>query len=184
MIETERLILRPFRLRDAEQTQRLAGNKQIASTTFNIPHPYEDGMAENWIKTHKETYNDGTGVTYAITLKESGELIGAIGLGSIVENHQAELGYWIGVPYWNQGYCTEAGKEVIRYGFKIRGLNRIQSNYFSRNPASGRVLEKLGLSHEGTRKQHILKWGKYENEEIMGILRADWEKSNYTETCE
>jgi RimJ/RimL family protein N-acetyltransferase len=175
------LILRPFSIIDAKGVQRLAGDKKIASTTINIPHPYEDDLAENWIKTHREMYIDGASVTFAITLKESGELIGAISLMGIVENHLAELGYWIGVPYWNYGYCTEAGKEVIRYAFKDRGLNRIHSNYFSRNPASGRVLEKLGMTHEGTRKQHILKWGKYEDEELMGILRSDWENKEHKE---
>jgi len=175
ILETERLILRPFQLNDAETAQTLAGDKQIAATTLTIPHPYEDGMAETWINTHQETYNQGKGVTYAITLKETNELAGAISLMRIDENHQAELGYWVGVPYWNKGYCTEAGKAILEYGFETRELNRIHACYINRNPASGRVLEKLGMSHEGTRRQHVQKWGVYEDLDLKGILRSDWE---------
>jgi len=175
VLETKRLILRPFKLSDSEQVQKLAGNKQIASTTLMIPHPYPDGAAEEWIKTHNEKYVSGRGVYFAITLKENGELVGAVNLLGIVESQRGELAYWVGVPYWNKGYCTEAGDAVLRYGFLDRGLNRIHARYFSRNPASGRVLEKLGMVHEGTQRQHVLKWCVYEDMELMGILRSEWE---------
>jgi len=175
-LKTERLVLRPFTLDDAKQVQKRAGDRQIASTTLNIPHPYEDGMAEEWIGTHEEIYQSGKGVTFAITLKENGELIGAISIMSIVENHQGELGYWVGVPYWNKGYCTEAAREVLRYGFMEKGLNRIHACYLSRNPASGSVMEKLGMNHEGTRKQHVRKWEVFEDMELSGILRSEWVK--------
>ncbi len=175
-LETERLVLRPFTLDDAKQVQKLAGDRQIASTTLNIPHPYDDGMAEEWIGTHEEGYQSGKGVTFAITLKKNGELIGAISIMSIVETHKGELGYWVGVPYWNKGYCTEAGREVLRYGFMEKGLNRIHASYLARNPASGRVMEKVGMSYEGKRVQHILKWEAYEDLVLMGLLRADWLK--------
>ncbi len=176
-LETERLILRPFTLKDAKTTQKLAGDRDIASTTLNIPHPYEDGMAEDWISTHKEKFEQEKGVTYAITLKD-GRVIGAISLITMVKGHQAELGYWIGKPYWNHGYCTEAGKEMLRYGFMDLELNRIHSCYLSRNPPSGRVMEKLGMTYEGTRRQHVSKWGVYEDLELKGILKKDWKSSN------
>ena len=175
-LKTERLVLRPFTLDDAKQVQKLAGDRQIASTTLNIPHPYEDGMAEVWIGNHEEGYQSGKGVTFAITLKENGELVGAISIMSIVEKHQGELGYWVGVPYWNKGYCTEAARKVLRYGFMEKGLNRIHACHLSRNHASGRVMEKLGMSHEGTRKQHIRKWEVFEDMELRGILRSEWRK--------
>ena len=176
ILETERLFLRPFNLGDAKTVKELAGDKLIASTTLNIPHPYEDGIAESWISKHEEVFNQGKGVCYAVTLKENEQLIGAISLMNMVEGHQAELGYWIGVPYWNNGYCTEAGQALIRYGFEEKGLHRIHACYIKRNPASGRVLEKLGMSHEGTRKHHVLKWGVYEDLELMGLLRSEQRK--------
>ena len=175
-LETERLVLRPFTLGDAENVQILAGDRKIAATTLNLPHPYEDGMAEEWIGTHEERYQSGMGVTYAITKKESGELVGTVSIMGIVEGHQGELGYWVGVPYWNRGYCTEAAREIIRYGFMERGLLRIHARHLSRNPSSGRVMEKLGLIHEGTRRQHILKWDVFEDIELRGILKDEWMK--------
>jgi ribosomal-protein-alanine N-acetyltransferase len=176
ILETERLTLRPFQLSDAEQVEKLAGDKQVASTTLNVPHPYPEGGAEEWIATHESKYLEGKGVAYAITLKNSGELIGCISLAILVEHNQAELGYWVGVPYWNKGFCTEAGRTILEYGFKTMGLNRIHASYLIRNPASGRVMEKLGMLHEGTLRQHVLKWGVYEDLGLKGILRKDWKK--------
>lgn len=176
ILETERLILRPFKLSDADTVEKLAGDKQIASTTLNIPHPYPKGGAKEWITTHESKYNKGKRVVYAITLKKSGKLVGCISLAINVDHNQAELGYWVGVQYWNKGYCSEAGMALLEYGFETMKLNRIHACYLSRNPASGRVMDKLGMRHEGTRRQHVRKWGVYEDLELKGMLRSDWEK--------
>ena len=176
VLETERMMLRPFRLTDAKVVQSLAGHRDIAATTLNVPHPYEDGMAETWISTHEDTFKQGKGVIYALVLKDDGRLIGAISMMGLFKDHQGELGYWIGVPYWGKGYCTEAGRAILEYGFNELGLNRIHARYVSRNPASGRVMEKLGMTHEGTRNQHVLKWGKFDDMELKGLLKKDWER--------
>ena len=107
-IDTARLILRPFTLADAPTVQRLAGASEVADTTLNIPHPYPDGAAEQWIATHVENFNAGDGATCAIVLRATSELCGAMGLDISRRHRRAELTYWIGVPYWNQGYATEA----------------------------------------------------------------------------
>ena len=177
ILETDRLILRPFQLSDAKETQKLAGHREIASTTLNIPHPYEDGMAESWISTHKETFDKGKGVAYAITSKDDGKLMGAISLMSISKGHQAEMGYWVGVPFWGNGYCTEAGKVLLEYGFTELGLNRIHACYLARNPSSGRVMEKIGMTYEGTRPHHVQKWDIFEDLVLKGILKKDWKKA-------
>jgi ribosomal-protein-alanine N-acetyltransferase len=173
-LETQRLILRPFQLADAPDVQRLAGSRDIASTTLNIPHPYEDGMAEEWISKHQETFEQGRGVTLAITSRSGANLIGAISLMDISPGHRAELGYWIGKPYWNQGFCSEASRAVVGYGFQVLGLNRIHACHLTRNPASGRVMQKLGMQHEGCRRQHVQKWEVFEDLEMYGILRSEW----------
>jgi ribosomal-protein-alanine N-acetyltransferase len=167
-LHTQRLILRPFEIADARDVQRLAGDHAIADTTLNIPHPYEDGMAEQWIATHQPQLEAGEGRVFAIVLQATGELVGAIGL---VINHRfdrAELGYWIGRPYWNQDYCTEAGRAILWYGFTELNLHRIHAYHLSRNPASGRVMEKLGMTREGLLRQHAKKWG-----ERRGLVRQD-----------
>ena len=102
------------------------------------------------------------------------KLVGAIGLNIERRFNQAELGYWIGKPFWNRGYATEAAIAVIRFGFASLDLNRIASRHFSRNPASGRVMQKAGLRHEGTARQSMIKWGKYEDLQLYAILREDW----------
>jgi RimJ/RimL family protein N-acetyltransferase len=78
-LTTERLHLRPFTLNDAPEVQRLAGDRDIASTTLQIPHPYEDGMAEQWIATHQESYEKGESVLFAIVVRPDDTLIGAMG---------------------------------------------------------------------------------------------------------
>ena len=171
ILETKRLRLRPFELSDAKEVQRLAGNWAIADMTSNIPHPYKDGMAETWISKHQEWFSQEKGVMLAITQKTNGALIGAISLMNISKGHQAELGYWIGKPFWNQGFCTEAGRAILLYAFTELSLLRVHATHFTRNPASGRVLKKLGMNHEGTRPRHIKKWDTYEDIELYGILK-------------
>jgi ribosomal-protein-alanine N-acetyltransferase len=175
LIETERLILRGFRNEDASEVQRLAGDKAIASTTLRIPHPYEDGVAGKWIGTHREDFEQGRIVHFAITEREKGYLMGAIGLTINKEHENAELGYWIGKQYWNNGYCTEAAKAVLRYGFEVLGLNRIYAQHFKRNAASGRVIQAIGMLYEGRLRQHLKKWDAFKDVEFYGILKTDYE---------
>jgi RimJ/RimL family protein N-acetyltransferase len=173
-IETERLLLRPFQLSDAEDVQRLAGDRAIADTTLEIPHPYADGMAEEWISTHQPKFEAGELSNFAIVLRISGELVGAIGLRIVPRFERAELGYWIGWSYWKNGYCTEAGRAVLQYGFLVLKLNRIHASHLTRNPASGRVMQKMGMAHEGRARQHGKKWDKFEDLELYYILREQW----------
>ncbi len=169
LIETERLVLRRFRLEDAPEVQRLAGAREVAAGTLEIPHPYPDGAAEGWISGQPSEDS----LTFAVERKEDGALVGAIGLRLEREHDRAELGYWIGVPYWGRGYATEAGRAIVRHGFEAEGLNRIYAFHFSNNPASGRVLQKIGMTYEGSRRSHTLKWGEYLDNEGYGILRAE-----------
>ena len=139
-LKTDRLLLRPFTMADAPEVQRLAGDKEIASTTLNIPHPYKDGDAQNWIGTHEGKFRMGEMVTFAIVLPVENILIGAISLNISKTNESAEMGYWIGKPYWNNGYCTEAARRLIQYGFEEMDLNRIFARHMTRNPSSGKVI--------------------------------------------
>jgi [ribosomal protein S5]-alanine N-acetyltransferase len=175
VIDTPRLRLRRPALDDAPEMRRLAGDPAVADTTLNIPHPYPEGAAEQWIAEQWTAFAAGTDTAFTITEREADRLIGVISLTDIRPAYaRATLGYWIGRPYWGRGYCTEAGRAVIDYGFKTLDLNRIQATHFSRNPASGRVMAKLGMLHEGTLRQHVTRWDHPEDEEIRGILRADW----------
>lgn len=171
-IRTQRLLLRPFRPEDAPAVQRFAGAREIADTTLNIPHPYTDGMAEEWIGTHAGAWERNEMATFAVTTTGDG-LVGAVSLRLRPEHRRAELGYWIGVPFWGRGYATEAARALVRFGFDTLDLNRIHATHFTRNPASGAVLRKIGMRHEGTLRQHVRKWNQAEDLALYAILRQE-----------
>ncbi|MFZ1947053.1 MAG: GNAT family N-acetyltransferase [bacterium] len=176
-LKTTRLVLRQFALSDAAEVQRLAGDRAIADTTLEIPHPYEDGMAEQWIATHVPKFEAGEQVALAITLADSSRLVGAVGLAVQARFDRAEIGYWVGKPYWGRGYCTEASRAVVGWAFAELKLNRIFATHFKRNPASGRVMQKLGMTEEGLLRQHIKKWDRYDDLVIYGLVRSEWSAS-------
>jgi [ribosomal protein S5]-alanine N-acetyltransferase len=173
-LETNRLILRPFVAADAPAVQRLASAREIADVTANIPHPYPDGAAEQWIATHALEYETGTHITVAIVVRGEAEICGAIGLRIDRAQEHAELGYWLGLPYWNQGYVTEAARAVVGFGFDALGLHRIFARHFARNPASGRVMQKLGMRYEGCQREHARKNERFEDLMLYGLLRSEW----------
>ena len=172
-ILTKRLQLRPFELSDGHRVRDLAGDKAIADTTLNIPHPYEDGMAEQWIATHAPQFQSGESANFAIVMRYSQELIGAIGLSINKRFNRAELGYWVGKEYWNQGYCTEAAKAMLEYGFQELNLHKIYAHRITRNPASGKVIEKIGMIQEGVLREHVIKYDKYEDIISYSVLKSE-----------
>ncbi|MEJ2355237.1 MAG: GNAT family N-acetyltransferase [candidate division WOR-3 bacterium] len=177
-LETERLRLRFFELSDAERVRELAGDKAISDTTLHIPYPYEKGMAQEWISTHRIKFESGESMHFAIILKTTDELIGAVGLIIDKGSNRAELGYWIGKDYWNRGYCTEAAGAIVEYGFGQLLLHKITASHFSENPSSGKVMSKIGMKKEGFLKKHVVKNSKFEDLVVYGILREEWEAEN------
>ena len=171
-IQTERLILRPFTYNDAPRVQELAGAPEIARMTLNIPHPYEDGMAEQWIATHHSTFFEKKGVVLAITLAKSSDLVGAIGLTAKPPHQRAEMGYWIGVPYWGNGYATEAAKALMAYGFETLNYHKIYAGHLKQNPASGRVMVKAGMVWEGEMVDHAFMDGQFHTLVYYGRVKG------------
>ena len=174
-LRTERLVLRGFTMADAPQVATLAGDREVALNTLNIPHPYEVAEAESWIESQPGQFRRREAATYAVTLASNAGVIGAVGLILDAANRSAELGYWIGRPYWGRGYATEAARAVVAWGFGELALHRIHASHFPRNPASGRVLEKLGMRHEGRLREHVYKWDEFLDLERFGLLRREWD---------
>lgn len=183
ILETERLIMRPLRISDASRLQSLLNDKELASNTRSIPFPYPEGEAERWIASQLALSPESAFVTAILRKPESGsdadsievgELIGGAGLAIDEEQHRAELGYWLGRPFWGDGLCTEAVRRILDHGFQTIGLNRIYAEHLVRNPASGRVLEKVGMKREGMLRQHARKWGVFEDVFVCGMLASDW----------
>ncbi len=171
---TDRLVLRPFALRDAADVQRLAGAFEVADTTLTIPHPYPDGAAEQWIATHEPAWAARTLATFAIADRDTDALRGAVGLMLAMPHFRAELGYWVGLPFWNRGYCTEAVRIIVAFGFDALGLNRIEARHLTRNPSSGRVMQKTGMSFEGVNRGAFRKGDAFEDVAMYAILRNEW----------
>ncbi|MDV2481084.1 GNAT family N-acetyltransferase [Methanoculleus sp. Wushi-C6] len=169
ILATGRLLLRPFTLADAPEVQRLAGDYAVSATTL-LPYPYPDGLAEVWIASLREGAERGDAAAFAVTLARGGDLIGGVRLQIDAEHSRGELGFWIAQACWGRGYATEAVGAVIGYGFSALGLHRVHAIHFSRNPASGRVMEKCGMVHEGRLRQHVRKWGVYEDVDLWGIV--------------
>ncbi len=170
-LTSQRLTLRPFALRDAPVVQQLAGERDIAKKTYSIPHPYHDGVAETWISAHPAQYERREAAVFAITVTETRTLIGAVSLLYISREHQnAELGYWVGLPYWNNGYCTEAVQCIIAYGFNSLDLHRICAVHYRENVASGRVMRKSKMDHEGLIRHAVKRWGAFQDLEQYAII--------------
>lgn len=174
-VRTDRLLLRHFLMTDAEAVHHLAESKDVAAGTF-LPHPMDRQAAQDWIGERLKNHAAGTDVTFAITLTESAAVIGSVGMEIVVEHEQGRLSYWLGNAYWNRGYGTEAVAALVDYGFNSLKLHRIYAPHFHTNPASGRVLQKVGMTHEGRLREHYLRFGQRIDVEIYGMLRQEFLK--------
>ncbi len=133
-IRTSRLHLRPLVPDDASRIALLAADREIAANTSTIPHPYTLDDAEKWIEEQAAEFADGRGYTFAIDLIDPQPLlVGAVGLTLDVQHDSAELGYWIGVPYWGQGYASESAAAALDFGIEVAGIRRITARHFARN---------------------------------------------------
>lgn len=172
-LTTERLMLRAFTADDAPAVQEYVSSWELASTTAAIPHPYPAGAAQAWIDTHAGRHASGEAVILAVTLRDSGELVGSIELRISAEHRRGDLGYWTGPPHWGRGYATEAAGALVRWAFRELGLHRVFAAAFRRNPGSSAVLRKVGMRHEGTLRSHVPRWGVLEDLEVYGVLADD-----------
>ena len=167
VLETRRLVLRGARLEDAKRVAALVNDRRIAENTARIPHPYTVDDATEWIRAVLSQ----SATSYVITI--AGDVIGACGLdgpshyaplspappspargaglgkGAAEGRQPAELGYWIGVPFWGCGYATEAARGLIDHAFGGLGYEVLTASARVSNPASRRVLEKCGFEWTG-----------------------------------
>lgn len=174
VLRTERLVLNAFTPADVPQLVPLANRREIAATTLAIPHPYTEDDARRFLALVELEHRNGSALTLAIRLAEGPTLVGAIGLKDIDDVHShAELGYWIGVDWWGKRIATEAARAVVAYAFDCRGLNRVAAHHLVRNPASGAVLERIGMRREGVLRQRVLKEGRFEDVVLYAMLRSD-----------
>ncbi len=147
-IITSRLTLRAFTQADSTDVQKLLSNVNVSKSTLNIPQPYDAQQAQEWIACHQLQWYQNLAVTYAIIYTATDELLGSISLVDI-EKTQARIGYWLGEPYWNMGFCSEASAAIIRFAFKAMGLQKLIAKHASNNPSSGKVMRRVGMTYTG-----------------------------------
>jgi ribosomal-protein-alanine N-acetyltransferase len=191
-LATERLLLRRFIEADAVAVELLLNDRELAANSRSIDFPYPQGAAVKWIERHQTCWQEGTAFVFAVEAKPqylplvgeashgpgtsgrgASRLIGAIEIQINENDHQAELGYWIGRDFRGLGFCSEAAIKVVEFGFEKIGLNKITSHHMARNSASGRVLEKIGMHREGYLRRHVRKWGVFEDVILYGMLSSD-----------
>jgi RimJ/RimL family protein N-acetyltransferase len=151
VIRTRRLELRPFELADARRVAYLAGDYDVAKMCGRVPHPYSYQAAQAWMQLVSEMRDNGDEFAFAVTIESDG-LIGSCGVNrrGDPETGLWEIGYWFGLPYWGEGYASEAAEAVMWWAREVLEAKIFAANHFADNPASGKVLRKLGFSHVGT----------------------------------
>lgn len=148
-METDRILLRPWREEDAEALFRYASDPDVGPRAGWSPHK---SVGES-LQVIREVFSNDH--TWAIELRETGEAIGCMGYFTPGESNigigenDAEIGYWVAKPFWNTGICTEALRLMIDYCFNVKGFECLWSDFFIDNPASGHVMEKCGFRDTG-----------------------------------
>lgn len=177
VMETSRLILRPFKLSDAKMMYHNWACDDEVTKYLTWPTHSDVFVTKTILQMWVDGYNDQEFYQWAIELKESGEVIGSLSLFGI-NNHDenAEVGYCIGREYWNKGIVSEAFNALIKLAFEEIGFARLTARHDVLNPASGRVMEKCGLTYEGTlRKISKNQSGELVDCKYYSILREEYE---------
>lgn len=150
LLRTQRLVMRPLALSDAARIQHLAGDERVTRFTSQMPYPYPDGAAIEFLAKSADQVERDEVAPFAITLSDEPDaLIGVISLETC-DDGGIEIGYWIGVPYWGQGLMSEAVPAVAAYAQRWRPGVPVIAKTFPENVASQRILEKAGFVRTGT----------------------------------
>jgi len=174
VLQTERLRLRKLSMHDVEDVFAYASSPEVARYVVWTAHEtIED--SRTFVASVLEQYDNGVISPWGIENRDNGRLIGTCGFASWNISHaRAEIGYALGREYWGRGYMTEAARHALAFGFEHMGLNRIQARCEVDNVGSARVMEKIGMSYEGTLRQQMFVKGTYRDMKMYSVLRRDW----------
>lgn len=173
-LRTDRLLLRPYVMEDAEQLTSLLQDPEIHRWTNSIPFPYSMDDARSFISRRAEADETGSSFVWAVTHNDSGQLIGAMGLHEVDSTAgRGELGYWLGESFRGQGFATEAARRVISWSFERLELYRVQATYLPGNTASAGVMRNIGMREEGLLRGYAYKNGEHHDLHINAILSED-----------
>lgn len=154
-------MLREPQVLDIPSIVRYANHPSVFETTLNIPHPYAEKDAVFWLNMAQQGFAKRNHFIFAMVLKETDTFAGGIGLVVNPKHNRAEAGYWIGEPFRNRGYTTEALAQILKFGFEELRLQKILAHHLMKNPASGKVMSKNGMIREGELVDHVRKGKEY-----------------------
>ena len=174
-LDTERLILRRMKPSDSEAMFDYAKRDKVTEYLAWSPHKSED-YTRQYLEYISRHYAIGDFYDWAVVDRESGKMIGTCGFTRFdFQNDSAEIGYVLNPDFWGREIALEAAREVMRFGFETLALNRIEAKFLSGNDSSFKVMQKLGMSFEGTRRSAMLIKGKYRDVSVCSILRSEYE---------
>jgi RimJ/RimL family protein N-acetyltransferase len=168
----ERCTLRPWNAGDIPELPRLADNRRVArNLTHLFPHPYSINDAVAWVALN----TSATPRLFAFAIEVEGKLAGGCGVSPFdgVFHRTAEIGYWLGEPFWGKGIATDATRAAVAWAFEDRKFARLEAGVFEWNPASMRVLEKNGFRREGVVRKSVEKDGRLLDRVLFGRLASD-----------
>jgi ribosomal-protein-alanine N-acetyltransferase len=175
-LSTLRLNLRELTLEDAQDIFRIRSDYEVTRYNSGIAYDRID-QARDLIQAIRSAYVDGAELRWGITLKEDSTVIGMCGFNYWVRHdRRASIGYDLARSYWGQGLMTEAVRAVVEFGFSNMNLNRIEADADGRNPASARVLHKVGFHDEGVQKEQFYENGSFYDLHLFALLRRDYYK--------
>lgn len=174
VLQGKALTMRPLEAGDVPDIHVLVQSKEIADNTF-VPMPYPPEAALEFVKSRRELWRTDEAYVFGIIEKLSDRFAGCMGLHPVPDHFRAEVGYWIGKPYWGRGLATEALRLLIQFGFERIKLNRIEAGHFAGNTASGRVMQKANMRFEAVRRQALWHRDRFRDAHWYAILREEYE---------
>jgi [ribosomal protein S5]-alanine N-acetyltransferase len=176
-LTTDRLHLRQLQAEDAEALFAIKSDLEVTRRYGQEPHrSLED--TQSWIQRLQADYDRRETLFWVLTLKDQDRLVGACLLWNFDPTyHCAEIGYELHPDFWRQGIMAEGLSTVLTYGFGELGLHRIEANPLAGNPASQKILLKLGFTYEGNLRQRHFFRGQFEDQQYYGLLQEEWKKS-------
>lgn len=174
ILETERLLLRPPERRDIATLVPLANDYDVAKNLSTLPHPYTVAHGEEFVARVEQQRETGTDFNFAITRKSDKTYMGGCGLH--LKEGKFEFGYWLGQPFWRQGFATEAATCLLQFAFHDLNADSVWAGWYFDNPASGHVLEKLGCKANGMDKRACMARGVEVDCNLVTLAREDFLK--------